>query len=527
MAAEAAARGAPASAMSRLSGRVAALAGWRRHLVAALLGAAAATAFPPVHLLPLLPLAFTGLIWLIERGGRRGAFAAGWWFGLGHFALGLYWIGHAFLVDASRFGWMMPLAVLGLAGGLALFPALAVLATRLGSRPGLGRVVFLAAAWTAAEWLRGNILTGLPWNLTGYVWTFSDAMIQLPALIGIHGLGLITVLAAAMPAVLGDARLDARRRWLPVAGATVLLAAVWAGGALRLSTAEVTEVAGVRLRLVQANIPQREKWRATKRDANLERHLQLSSAPGAEAITHLIWPETAVPFFLADDRSRLALLGGLLNPGGLLLTGAVRRSPPGQRPIQLWNSFHAIDASGEIVATYDKAHLVPFGEYLPARALLDRLGLDKLTPGPVDFSPGPGRRTLDLPGLPPFSPLICYEIVFPGAVVASGKRPAWLLNVTNDAWFGISSGPYQHLAMARVRAVEEGLPLVRAAGTGISAVIDPYGRTIASLGLDRSGTLDSALPTALGGATPYARLGDFPVLILMVAGFISGWLIRR
>jgi apolipoprotein N-acyltransferase len=509
----------------RLSRRLAGLSGWRRYLLAAALGAVAAAALPPINLLPLLPIAFTGLVWLIDGGGPRGAFVAGWWFGLGHFAVGLYWIGHAFLVDAARFGWMMPLGVLGLSAYLAFFPALAAFAARLAPGPGLGRVIFLATAWASAEWLRGQLLTGFPWNLIGYVWTLSDAMIQVTAVTGVYGLGLVTVLAAAMPAVLARSNPGAARRWLPLAAVAALLAAVWSGGAWRLSTAEIREVPDVRLRIVQANIAQRDKWRAALRDANLQRYMQLSSGPGAASITHLIWPETAVPFFLADDPERRRVLGGLLPPEGLLLTGTVRRTPPLERPIRLWNSLHAVDSRGDVVATYDKVHLVPFGEYVPARPLLDRIGISKLTHGPIDFAPGAGRRNLDLPGLPPFSPLICYEVIFPGAVTPPKERPAWLLNLTNDAWFGISPGPYQHLAMARVRAVEEGLPLVRAAGTGISAVVDPYGRVIGSLGLDQSGVLDSTLPSALARPPLYARIGDIPALVLILIGFVTGWLL--
>ncbi len=514
--------------MTALAQRLAALEGWRRYLLASALGGAAAAALPPAYLLPVLPLAFTGLVWLLDGSkGPAGAFAAGWWFGFGHFLAGLYWVGHAFLVDAETFAWMMPFALAGLAAGLALFPGLAALAVGIGRPSGVGRILVLAAAWTLGEWLRGWIFTGLPWNLLGYVWTLSDAMSQAAALGGVYGLSLLTVLAAAMPAVVAEAPAGAARRWRPVAAVGALLLLTWAGGLARLGAAEVAEVPDVRLRLVQANIDQREKWRADLRDINLLRHLELSASPGWDSITHVIWPETAAAFFLGGDAPRRRLLAGVVPPQGLLITGAPRRSPRGSAPVRLWNSLYAIDAEGNIRATYDKFHLVPFGESLPLRPLLERLGIAKLAPGAVDFSPGPGPVTLELAGLPALSPLICYEAIFADQVSEAGQRPGWLLNITNDAWFGISSGPYQHFAMARLRAVEQGVPLVRAAGTGISGVIDPYGRTIARLGLGTAGVLDSALPEALDEAPPYARLGDGPLLLLSLIAILAGGRLGR
>jgi apolipoprotein N-acyltransferase len=508
--------------MTALGRRLAGLKGWRRYLLAAVLGAIAAGALPPLYLLPLLPVAFTGLVWLCDGSrGRVAAFAVGWCFGLGHFVAGLYWIGHAFLVDAERFGGMMPFAVAGLSAYLALFPGLAVLAAWLARPAGVGRIVALAAAWTVAEWLRGELLTGFPWNLVGYAWSVSESMLQLTWLTGILGLSLVTVLAAAMPAALSGGEPGAGRRWRPLALAGALLLVLWVGGQIRLLTAQVGEVPGVRLRLVQANIPQAEKWRPDRREANFARYLQLTSSPGAARVSHVIWPETAAAFFIAKDAPRRRLIGGLAPPGGLVLTGAPRTTAERTTPFRVWNSFHAIAPGGEIVATYDKFHPVPFGEYLPLRGLLERLGLDRLAQGAADFSSGPGPTTLELAGLPPVSPLICYEVIFPSRVTEPGRRPGWLLNLTNDAWFGSSSGPYQHLAMARVRAVEQGLPLVRSAGTGISAVVDPYGRVLGRLGLNKSGVLDAALPRALDGPSLYARLGDLPILVLALAALVA------
>jgi apolipoprotein N-acyltransferase len=260
----------------------------------------------------------------------------------------------------------------------------------------------------------------------------------------------------------------------------------------------------VRLRIVQANIPQRQKWIPELRAGHLQRQRAMSrqSSPNSSARppTHVIWPETAAPFFLSDNDAARGAAAVAAPSGGALITGAPRRGDG-----NFWNAAHVITGDGRIVASYDKAHLVPFGEYVPLRGILP---LDKVVPGQGDFSAGAGRQTLAVPGLPPVSPLICYEAIFPGAVARRDARPGWLLNLTNDAWFGTFAGPQQHFAIAATRAVEEGLPLVRAANTGISAVVDPYGRPVAMLGLGVEGVIDSGLPRALPTLTPYARSGN-------------------
>lgn len=509
--------------LDRLADKMAALTGWRRYAVAAVCGCLATLALPPLYLLPALLPAFCGLFWLAQGArGARQAFATGWWFGFTHFVTGLYWITNALLVDAEKFGWLAPFAVSGLSLGFAIFPSLAILACYLGRvrgwAAGAAAPVLLAIAWTAVEWLRGTILTGFPWNLMATVWSFSPAMSQSVALFGAYGLSFVTVLAAVAPAALFGGTAAARRPVTAVLAMVALLIACALGGIARTALAPAPEaeamVPGVRLRLVQANIDQRLKWEDSERVNTLRKYLALSSQPGAGPITHVVWPETALPYFLSTEPELLRILAQIVPPGGLLLTGAVRTDPPGTVPAQIWNSVHAIDDRGEVVATYDKFHLVPFGEYVPLRNILP---IEKITPGTADFATGPGPGTLELPGLPPVSPLVCYEAIFPGGVTApAGQRPQWLLNVTNDAWFGQSAGPHQHFASARLRAVEEGLPMVRAANTGISAVIDPYGRVLASLALGREGVLDAALPEALP-ATPFARFGNAILLVLLAA----------
>jgi apolipoprotein N-acyltransferase len=507
-----------AARLEALAGRVGALAGWRRAALAVAFGLAATAALPPLHVIPLVVIAFSGLLWLVEgAASRRAAFFDGWWFGFGHFAAGLYWLAHALLVDAQQFGWMIPFAVFGLAAVLGVFTGAATQAVHAVRARGVAAALVLAVAWTAAEWLRGHVLTGFPWNLIGTVWTGLVPLMQPTAIVGLYGLGLLTVLVAGLPAT---------RRW-PAIGAAIALVAIglfW--GAARIPETVAT-VPDVKLRLVQPNIPQTLKWDPVQREANFRRTLALTASAGLATRTHVIWPETAVPFAITDVNPNgpalRAALAGVTPPGGLLLAGAVRVVRDGERP-QLWNSLHALDASGAIVATYDKHHLVPFGEYVPLRGIIGRLGV---TPaGAVDFSPGPGPATLDLPGLPPASPLICYEAIFPTRVADNDRRPGWLLNITNDAWFGISSGPYQHFAAARFRAVEEGLPLVRVANNGISAVVDAYGRAPAQLGLGTTGVLDVDLPAA-AVATPYARWGDVLLLGLALLGLAMAAVIGR
>ena len=500
--------------------RLKALRGWRRAVAALLAGASLAAAQAPLHVVPAAAIAFTALVWLLDGAPtRRVVLLTAWAFAYGFFVAGLYWTGISFFVDAERFAWLVPFPVLGLPALLAVFPGFGVALAWWWRPNGLARLFAVAVGWSAGEFGRSHLLTGFPWNLVGYVWTPVDATLQSVAVLGVHGLGLLTVLLAALPAALADA---GRRRqgayWL--SGMALLFAAMTAAGAARLVSATAAEVPGVRLRLVQAGIDQYQKWQDDKRLQNLRRHVELSRRPGFDRVTHLIWPETAVPYFLDLEPGLRAELGGIVPNGGLLLTGAPRRTAPDRQPFQIWNSLQALDSTGRIAGTYDKRHLVPFGEYLPFRSLFGRLGIEKLTHGSVDFSSGNGAVVVSWPGLPPTRPLICYEGVFPEELAAAHEpRAAWLLNVTNDGWFGRSSGPYQHFAMTRVRAIEQGVPLVRAANTGISAIVDPYGRTVTRLDLGAIGVVDGPLPQAID-PPPYVRLGDWPAagLWLLLVG---------
>jgi len=501
--------------IARLADAVARLRGWRRHGIACLLGAVAVLALPPVHAVPLLAVALVGLVWLLDGVERRlrGSFVVGWWFGLGYFVAGLYWIAHALLVDAARFGWMIPFAVVGLSAFLALFIGIVTLLAGALWRPGRpARVAVLAAVWVLGEWLRLWVATGFPWNMLATAWMPTLPMLQITSVIGALGLSGVTVLALAAPAVLGDP-VRPRLKAMVLTGAAIVLLAPAGWGAWRLATVDPGTVPDTRLRLVQPALTQAEKLDPSLREVNLLDHVVMSRRPGFDDLTAVIWPETASAFALNVDINRRLLAADGAPTGGILITGAPRLTPRGQTPLQAWNSLYALDAAGRIVALYDKFHLVPFGEYVPFGNLLP---VDKVTPGRMDFSFGEGPRTLRIPGLPPVSPLICYEVIFPGQVVDASDRPAWMVNVTNDGWYGISSGPFQHFATARLRAVEEGLPLARVANTGISGMVDPLGRVAAQLNLGQRGILDTTLPAALP-PTPFARWGHLPALAVALA----------
>jgi apolipoprotein N-acyltransferase len=492
---------------------------WRRYLYAILMGAIAAASLPPVDLTPLLLVSFISLIWLSDAGTRRGdAFLLGWSFGFGFFVTGLYWIGAALLVDIDSFWWLMPFAVLGIPAGLAIFTGAAMLAANEAKRAfglkGSSRILAIAVAWCVAEWLRGHVLTGFPWNLVGYAWSGafpgSDPMLQIASIVGIYGLSLITVTAAMLPARLGDR--DAGRPWALLA-AIVLIALPMAWGGARLLASTKGVVPGITIRLVQPSIPEALKNDSNARLDNLRRLVALSGAKADTPIAAVVWPEAAAPPFLERDEDLRHTLALAMPSGALLMTGDVRTDVAPDKPQHIWNALLVLSAAGDVVASYDKAHLVPFGEYVPLR---DILPMKKITPGMMDFSAGLGPRTLTLPDLPPVGPMVCYEAIFPGAIVDEKARPSWLLNVTNDAWYGVTSGPFQHFAIARVRAVEEGLPLLRAANNGVTGAIDPFGRVVSRLGLDAIGVLDVALPIALP-PTIYSRIGDTLFLLLLIS----------
>jgi apolipoprotein N-acyltransferase len=499
--------------IARLAATVAARRGLRRYGLAFVLGVLAAGGLEPLSLFPLLVIAFTGLVWLLDgTTDGRTRFIIGWLFGFGFFVAGLHWIVFPLLVDAGRFAWMIPFALVLLPGGLGLFIGAATwTATRIAGDGGF-RILALAVTWTVAEWIRGHVFTGFPWNLVGYTWIDVAPVLPAAGLMGVYGLSLLTVFAAASPAALARGR-SAHHTAAPVIGALVIFGALGIYGALQHAPMPTGETA-LRLRIVQANIPQKLKWDAGERETNLLRHVQLSRSPGHETRDLVIWPETASTVAVRDGATVTQVIARAVSGEARVLTGAPRITGAGET-FRGFNSLVAVDGQANVQASYDKHHLVPFGEYLPLRSVLARLGIDKIVQGsPVDFSPGDGARTVHLAGVPGFSPLICYEAIFPGGVALDRDRPAWLLSITNDAWFGSGAGPAQHFAMARMRAVEEGLPLVRAANTGISAVVDSLGQVRDRLDIGQRGVIDADLPPARP-PTLYARFGDLIFFTLL------------
>ena len=512
--------------------------GWKRAGLALLAGALSSLAMAPFNAWPVLFLTLPVMVWQIDgaaAGRWRGVPAAaltGWCFGLGYFVPGLYWIGYAFLVDAPTFAWLMPFAILGLPAYLALFMALGFALARMFWTRDAARLIALAASLTMSEWLRGHALTGFPWNTLGYALSEPLALAQTASLIGLWGLTFLTVAIFASPAVLIDGTSRGRKPWVAPALALIVLLSMTVFGAIRLTRHPMLMLTNTRLRIMQPNLQQDAKFNYGAKADVMKKYLTLSdraSGPqstGVRDVNILIWPESAFPFFLTREADAMAQISDLLPKGTVLITGSVRAPdvPPGTRITRAYNSIYLIDHDGNVLSVYDKLHLVPFGEFLPFQDLMEKIGFEQLTRVQGGFIPGTRRRSMEVPGAPRMLPLICYEIVFPGDVVERGDRPGWIINLTNDGWFGISSGPYQHLQQARMRAIEQGLPLVRAANTGISAVVDPVGRTVASLGLGLEGVLDSGLPAAIP-PTAYARAGDIPIMIILAAAWL--FVIRR
>ena len=472
--------------------------------VDAVLGAVAALGLQPFGIWAATPLALAVLIWRLARRGPRGSVAHGMAAGVGWFALALFWIAEPFLVEPEIFGWMAPFAVLLMALGGALFWALPIAAAARIAPHWRARAVAIAAALALSDWLRGWIFTGFPWAQVGQVW-IDTPVAQLAAWAGAPGLSALTLGLAALPVL---AHRPGRAAALPGAIAAIaVLGGAWAAGLSRLA-APLPPDRDLVLRIVQPNATQALKWDPDWSRVFYDRLIDLSSAPGRRDA--VIWPETAVNFLLDDAGGVLPVMAAAADAP--LILGIQRRD--GARWL---NSLAVIDRAGAVAQVYDKFHLVPFGEYMPWGDALARIGITAFAAQAGNgYSAGPGPRVLGAPGLPDFQPLICYEAIFPQHLRGLPTRPGWLLQATNDAWFGKFSGPYQHLAQARLRAIETGLPMVRAANTGISAVIDARGTLRESLPLNEAGAIDAALPGALP-ETPWLRLGNGPLVAALAA----------
>lgn len=477
----------------------------RRLGLAALLGAGVAAGQAPLGLWALALVSLAGVLMLAvaEPQARRAGWI-GWAAGFGYAVAAMFWIVEPFLVEPEVHGWMAPFALVLMASGMGLFWALATAGGSLIGQGPNGRALAMALGFGASDLLRGYLFTGFPWVLLGHVWIGTPVM-QAAAVVGPVGLTLLLTLPAAAPALAAPMRRPA------LIGAVLALTGLWLAGQARLNASVPPRSPEVQLRLVQPNAAQHLKWRPDMAREFFLRHLDLTAAAAATPPDLIIWPETAVPFLLNDPGAGLQMVAEAA--GGVPVALGVQRA----EGARYYNSLAVLGADAVPRLVYDKFHLVPFGEYIPFGDLAARLGITAFAAQAGNgYSAGPGAAVLDLgPGLGLVQPLICYEAVFAQDLRAAPRRPDWLLQVTNDGWFGTLSGPWQHLAQARLRAVETGLPLARAANTGVSAVIDAKGRVVAHLGLGQVGVVDSLLPATLP-ATVYASWGDLPVFAFIV-----------
>ncbi len=513
--------------MDRLAGRVILLWGWRRALAASLAGALAVFAQAPYDFFAACFVSFPVLVWLLDgatveppAGSLKRlvpAFAIGWWFGFGYFAAGLWWIGSALLVEAEEFAWALPLAVLALPAFLAIFYGLATAFARLFWAGDLGRIASLAAGFGLAEWLRSVVLTGFPWNPVGYAAMPIPVLMQSVSLVGVTGMNTLAVFVFAMPALLASNR----HVRTGLALAAFLMVAHVGFGYWRLSSEEPPG-GSLAVRIVQPSILQTEKWDGNVRDRIFKAMLDLSAQPATADVVKpqlILWPETSVPFLFTERPDALVAIGELLGDGQVLMAGAVRAegNPGPNNSVRYYNSVIAINDIGEIVDAVDKVHLVPLGEYVPFEDALAGLGITKIVQFPNDFSAGTERHPVGLPNGIRAVPFICYEVIFPGLVGRDTEGSDLIVNVTNDAWFGDTPGPYQHFRQAQIRAAETGRPLIRAANTGISGFIDARGRVSNTLAVNTTGVLDMTVtfPASSGASFMHRWLVGLAILFAL------------
>ena len=513
-----------------LAGNIMSLWGWKRNALAFFSGAILTLALPPFDFFAVGFISFPILIWLLEGAApspnARGALrlypsaVIGWFFGFGYFVFGLWWLANALLAQGNEFIWALPLAVFGLPAFLALFYAGAAMIGKSIWGNGIGAAAALAFGFGISEWLRATIFTGFPWNGIGLTAMPSPVMMQSASIFGVTGMNALAVLMFALPSTVG---LHKHRFFGPFL-APCLLVAHGTYGYWRIYEVAVVQrqPSGKIVRLVQPSYKQSEKWDEAERDKIFANYLSLStqiSESNQPKPDLIIWPETAVPFIFTDRPQALSALGAALDDNQTLLAGAVRQE--GQRDagetVRYYNSMLAINGKGEIIDAADKVHLVPFGEYLPFGDLLRSLGVQEVAM-PGGFSAGSAQHIFKLPNLPKILPLICYEIIFPGVTAEENDGAKIVVNITNDAWYGRSPGPYQHFRLAQLRSVESGVPLIRSANNGISGEVDGYGRVVAALALDVVGVLDVKIPPSLE-PTIYIQHGQRVIFLLFAALF--------
>ncbi|MBS0272038.1 MAG: apolipoprotein N-acyltransferase [Proteobacteria bacterium] len=496
---------------------------WHRFLIAFTLGSLSALSFAPLFIFPALLLSLCGILFLLNQEIEKQVsltkiFWLGWWFGFGHFIAGLHWITCALMVNLESVWWLVPFAFLGLPAVLAIFTGVSFSLTALWPYNGLSRGLAFGAIWIGLEWLRGHLFTGFPWNLLGYTWAFSPEMLQVASFAGVYGLSLlILLLAVSLTHVIGR---NAFERILSF-GICLMIGLGWVWGKYRLNHQDVLFSPPFAVRLVQPNVPEDQKKTLEQQESSFQLLLKMTAEPSSLPLRAIIWPESAVSFFLELDSSSRFLIAETLPKGALLFTGAFRRTELEGTPHKMWNSLFVVNDQGEIVTHYDKLHLVPFAEYIPFREAIDTLfgkGRVRTIMMGQDLTAGINSRSLSLPQeFPVCAGLICYEAIFPHTIINPTQvRPRWIINISNDAWFGNLSGPYQHFESARLRAIEEGIPLVRVANTGISAVFNAYGQPLGTLGLNKQGILDVFLPSPTSHVPFYGQWGDWITLVLIM-----------
>ena len=495
-------------------------------------GAAAALAQPPWGILPGL-LGYGLMLWLTDRAAPerplRSAFWRGWLAGVGYFAVSLYWLVYPFYVDAEDQAWMAPFAVVIVVAGMAVFWGAAMTLYRRFAGRGAWRFLLFAGILAGSEWLRGHVLTGFPWDLPGETWAAGSAPSQAAAVVGAYGLTWITV------AIFGAAAVAAEGRDGKVAAGVALsaLAGLYVFGAVRLAQPTVADPKAPWVRIVQPDVEQESRYDQALFDSILAKYVTLTRKPASRTPDIIVWPEGAIPAaledYLAPGTWSARAIARAVGPTSTILLGGYRFGGDPAKASTAYNSLVVARPVGDnlkVIALYDKFRLVPFGEYIPLDSLAARLGIKELVHVGDGFASGPRPRPLTPPGLPAVQPLICYEVLFPGftreGAAASGVRPRWIVNVSTDAWFGQGAGPLQHFNIARYRAIEEGLPMARATPTGVSGMIDAFGRVAKgqSLGEGAAGVIDAPLPPALP-PTPFSRWGDAAFWLMMLVSLVG------
>lgn len=494
-----------------------------RKFCALLCGCLLAAALPPFYQFWAVFVAFSGALWLCAKANSKKNLAGiGYWFGFGYFAAGFYWIGNALLIDPSTTGWLYPLVLLLNGAFFGLFTILPFLATAAG-RNIVSKLFWFAAVWfLATEWLRSFILTGFPWNPVSSVLAFRPALLQTLAYTGTYGLSMIVIIAAALP-VLWLLKPSRKRLLWPILSVS-LFALMWEYGTFVLAQADhLPDGQSVMVRLIQPSIPQNLKWDRQAVEANFQDYINLSISRDNHHIDFVIWGETASPFDLTADASHRQQIRFAVPKHGFLITGMPRRQLDFDGFVP-YNSLAVLNKKGQVLNLYDKSHLVPFGEYIPLRKYLPKW-IRPLANNIGQFGSGEQFKTITVDGYPEFAPLICYEIIFSDDVIRKENKPQWIIVLTNDGWYGQSAGPYQHLVAAQMRAVEEGITVIRSANSGISAVITPYGQIPAKIGLGKRGIKDVAVKLDLARPTPFGQYGNAIPLSMAAALILLAWLI--